>query len=346
MTTPGGAILVWLETEGRGLGEASKRLALIASDLAKQGQLTVHGAIMAGAYGPPPLGAFAGLGLTGVLAFKGRHRPTVGERAAALLQAAKLLSPDILLVASDERGREMAPMVAARLETGLTADCVSLRLENGLMVQTRPAFGGDLIAEIITPIARPQMATVRVSGAQPVKANGEREPRPPWRGHGPGHEPGLADPTLPTLEVLLAPPVMGEPTVLKRTPLSADDDLEKASVVIACGLGLGGPEGVSKAKNLADKLGASLGATRAAVDRGWLPGHRQIGLSGRAVSPNLLITLGVSGSVQFMAGAGGAKDIIAVNADPRAPILALARVGLIIEMENLWPELEDRLGPL
>jgi electron transfer flavoprotein alpha subunit len=128
--------------------------------------------------------------------------------------------------------------------------------------------------------------------------------------------------------------------------MAIDDDLEKASVVIACGLGLGGPEGIAKAQKLAEKLGASIGATRAAVDRGWLPAHRQIGLSGREINPNLLIALGLSGSAQFMAGVRSAQDIIAVNSDPLAPILAIARVGLIIDLESLWPELEYRLGEL
>jgi electron transfer flavoprotein alpha subunit len=117
-------------------------------------------------------------------------------------------------------------------------------------------------------------------------------------------------------------------------------------VVIVAGLGLGGPEGVAKAAGLAKRLGAKLGATRAVVDQGWLPASRQIGLSGRNVSPSLMITLGVSGSVQFMAGAGGAGRILSVNCDNLAPILTQADVGLVMELENLWPELEERLGPL
>ncbi|MDR2302218.1 MAG: electron transfer flavoprotein subunit alpha/FixB family protein [Deltaproteobacteria bacterium] len=329
------AILVWLEVNRGKLTAISRSLARVGNDLARQGNHKLIGALMVGSKTIPALNALGGLNLSKVYIFKGRPKTTAAERAAALLRAAKLTRPEILLVAADERGREMAPMVAAKLGTGLTADCTSLRLEKGLLVQTRPAFGGDLIAEIVTPTARPQMATVRVSGRAP----GEAE-----TGVVAIHSPDEI--LFPTMEIAPAPAVMGDARILKRTPICVDDDLEKASVVIACGLGLGGPEGVAKARILAEKLGASLGATRAAVDRGYLPADRQIGLSGREISPNLLITLGVSGSVQFMAGAAGAKDIIAVNNDPLAPILALARVGLILDLERLWPELEERLGTL
>ena len=322
-------ILVWLEAEGRGLSPKSIALAALANDLARQGHLSVFGALLVPTKGGPTLAAFGGLNLDTVYLLKSHGPATSGERAAALLKAARLSSPDILLVAADERGRELAPMVAANLGAGLTANCTSLRLENGLLVQTRPAFGGDLIAEIITPVARPQMATVRLG---PLGQNLDQKSLP-------------KNAPYPVFVTEPAPKVMGDLRVIKRTPIIADDDLERASVVIAVGLGLGGPEGVAKASWLAEKLGAALGATRAAVDRGWLPHRRQIGLSVRNISPNLLITLGVSGSVQFMAGAAGAKDIIAVNPDPRAPILALAKVGLVIPVENLWPELEERLGP-
>jgi electron transfer flavoprotein alpha subunit len=331
---PNNRILVYLESDGLRLTDASKKLARAAIDLADQtgnlgqaGQadrLEIYGTLLVGPTGVPGLPAFSGLGLSKVLIFKGQQSDTTGHKAAMLVKAVELCRPDILLVQADERGREVAPMVAARLGTGLTADCTSLRLENGLLVQTRPAFGGNLMAEIITPKARPQMATVRAAAQFQTD-------RPSRQG-------------LPILELLPAPTIRDSVRVLKRKPVSFESDLEKASVVIAVGLGLGGPEGMAKAEKLALKLGASLGATRAVVDRGWLPADRQIGLSGRNISPNLLITLGVSGSVQFMAGVIGVKNIIAVNNDPKAPIFVQARVGLVIEIENLWPELDEQLG--
>ncbi|MDR2386612.1 MAG: electron transfer flavoprotein subunit alpha/FixB family protein [Deltaproteobacteria bacterium] len=329
------AILVWLEVSRGKLTGPSRNLARLAGDLARQANHKLLGALMVGHKTLPTLNAFGGLNLSKVFIFKGRPRATIGEKAAALTKAAKLACPEIILVAADQRGREMAPMVAAKLGTGLTADCTGLRLEKGLLVQTRPAFGGDLMAEIVTPEARPQMATVRVSSQPPQEAiNG------PVMANSPDQI------LFPTMEMAAAPRVYGDTRVLKRSPLSLDDDLEKAEVVVACGLGVGGPQGLARAQSLADKLGASLGGTRAVVDQGWLPAHRQIGLSGREINPNLLIALGLSGSVQFMAGAAGAKDIIAVNSDPMAPILALARVGLIIDLEELWPELEEALDLL
>lgn len=315
-------ILVLLETEGAALSRLSESLALAADDLARQGGLEVLGVLMAGPRGAPGLEAFAGLGLARVIVFRGPERPSTMEETAALVEAIDLAGPDIVLVGASQRGREIAPMAAARCQTGLTADCTSLGIDGGLLVQTRPAFGGDLIAEIVTPAARPQMATVRAGGPAARRTAGD----------------------LPALELRDAPRPPADLSVVRRGPVPADDGLEKADIVVVAGLGLGGPEGVARAQGLAGRLGAALGATRAVVDRGWLPPQSQIGLSGRCVAPRLLIALGVSGSVQFMAGAGGAKSIVAVNRDPRAPILGLARMGLVIDLEDLWPELDGPTG--
>ncbi|MDR0355181.1 MAG: electron transfer flavoprotein subunit alpha/FixB family protein [Deltaproteobacteria bacterium] len=326
-------ILVLLEEAEQGLSPLSHSLLRAAGELAKQGQLLVYGLLVVGARGLPGLETFVSLGMSKIVAFSGLETPTAQQAAECLIAAIKRYRPQIVLVGANERGREIAPLAAAACRTGLTADCTGLRLENGLLIQTRPAFDGNLLAEIVTPLARPQMASVRLSAPAD---EGPGLVNSPVRAVEAPAALGLA----PTAEILPAPKPARDLLVLNRTRLDSADDLEKAPVVVAAGLGLNGPEGVAKAAWLADKIGAALGGTRAVVERGWLPGDRQIGLSGRTIRPGLLIALGVSGSVQFMAGVG-ARTIVAVNSDPRAPILGLAQFGMVIELEELWPEFEE-----
>jgi electron transfer flavoprotein alpha subunit len=160
------------------------------------------------------------------------------------------------------------------------------------------------------------------------------------RGLLPGAAAGPINLPSPKVTAAKAPEQGFKFRVLSRKPLEAVDDLQQASIVVAVGLGVSNPEGVAKAAEFASKIGAALGGTRAAVDRGWLPPERQIGLSGRSVTAKLLLTLGVSGSVQFMAGAGGVKRLIAINNDPQAPIFSYAQTGIVLDIDLLWPHLE------
>ncbi|MDR1052035.1 MAG: electron transfer flavoprotein subunit alpha/FixB family protein [Deltaproteobacteria bacterium] len=318
-------VLILLELEQGEVTPGSRSLARTARELSRQGGLEVRGVLPLGAWALPSLESLAGLDLSKIYAFASSGRPTSGQTARQLIAAVELARPSVVLVGATELGREVAPLAAAHFQTGLTADCTGLRLEGDLLVQTRPAFSGEMLAEIVTPLARPQMATVRAAPEPPETRRQER---------------------LPRVEFLRYREPERDLTVLRRTPLGDAGDLVRAPVVVAAGLGLGGPAGVASAAWLAEKLGAALGGTRAVVDRGWLPADKQIGLSGLSVSPRLLVALGVSGSVQFMAGAAGAGTIVAVNSDPRAPILALAQFGLVMELENLWPEFEDIFNTL
>lgn len=284
--------------------------------------------------------------------------------AAALLDAARRATPAVILIGSDEIGREMAPRAAAALNAGLTADCTGLALAGGDLIQTRPAFGGDVIARIVSTGPGPQMATIRShldlfmeseTDSEAIdQADGadSSDGEPPVQTSKAKGAPRLGDDRLaeaaasppPKLAILPAPPQDKRIEVLSRTPTTPDLGLETAKVVVAAGLGLGGPDGVEKAAKLAEKLGAELGATRAAVERGWLPPDRQIGLSGRHVAPKLLITLGVSGSTQFLAGVKGAEKILAVNIDEAAPILGIADTALKMDLADLWPALEAEIA--
>jgi electron transfer flavoprotein alpha subunit len=229
--------------------------------------------------------------------------------AAALLRCIEVLRPDILLVGATPEGRSLAPLAAVPLETGVTADCTELALDaEGLLVQTRPAFGGGLMARIITPDARPQIATVRYGIFRGGKAAGTARLIP-------------ADAApLPTpqvqVEELTAPSSGGK----------------EAAYVLALGGAVRAQEDIGLFKKMAQITGAEIMCSRSLVERGWFPQSSQIGLSGRCIAPRLLITLGVSGSVQFMAGIQGAQKICALNTDPGAPILRCADIPLICDI--------------
>ena len=206
-------------------------------------------------------------------------------------------------------GRSLAPRLAARLGTGLTADCTQLEIdrETGLLLQTRPAFGGNLLATILCPEARPQMATVRPKVFPMPAADRTRPVRVTRR-------PGVAAPSPVELLDLLR----GEVGV----------NLADYDVLVCVGQGIGGAENIARAETLVKKLGGTLAATRPMVDAGVLPYARQVGQTGKSVAPKLYLALGVSGAIQHLAGVN-AEVLAAVNADPEAPIFAHADYGVV-----------------
>jgi electron transfer flavoprotein alpha subunit len=235
-------------------------------------------------------------------------------------------SPSVFLVGATVIGRSLAPRVAARFKTGLTADCTQLEIdpETSDLIQIRPAFGGNIMARITTPNSRPQLATVRYkvfsSPTETTKPKGELIRR---------HlEPDL-----------LISPVK----VLSRTPIPEVFDITESKVIIALGRGIKARKDLDLIENLAKHLNAQLAATRPLIEYGWFDPRRQIGLSGRTVAPDLIITLGISGSVQFVAGMKGAAKIIAVNTDKNAPIFDVAHVGIVGDLYEILPLLEERL---
>ncbi|MDR2448273.1 MAG: electron transfer flavoprotein subunit alpha/FixB family protein [Treponema sp.] len=229
--------------------------------------------------------------------------------AAVLLRCIEDLRPSIFLVGATPEGRCLAPLLAVPLETGVTADCTELSLDDGdILIQTRPAFGGELMARIITPESRPQIATVRYGI---------------FRG---GEMAGNAR-ILPVETGAFLPP---QTQVEEITALSTGE--KEADYVLALGGGIRAREDIGLFKRMSEAMGSMLMCSRSLVERGWLPQSLQIGLSGRCIAPRLLVTLGISGSVQFMAGVQGAKKICAVNTDPGAPILRVADMPLICDL--------------
>jgi len=234
--------------------------------------------------------------------------------------------PSIFLIGATAVGRSLGPRVAACLETGLTADCTGLEIdtETRLLVQTRPAFGGNIMATIICPDRRPQMATVRYK----VMLEAERDPS--RRGdvvEKPVDPEGLPD----------------RVKVLNFRPAAEEVNIVDADVVVSGGKGLGDPKGFELVEKLARVLGGAVGASRPTVDEGWIGYRHQVGLSGRTVRPKLYMACGISGAVQHLAGMKTSDVIIAVNRDREAPILNVSSLGAVGDLYEVIPRLIEKI---
>ena len=248
-------------------------------------------------------------------------------QAIRLAKFAEKQMPDVILAPGTVWGRSLMPAAAALLKTGLTADCISVTAgEDGRLIQSRPAFGGKLLAHIITPTARPQMATLRV---RPVL------PDDTWRGFEDGEQIMVSD---------VREPVSVYPITAKRAEMVSEEIKNPANskIVIGCGLGAGSSEGFQRWCKIAEKFGGAAAASRAAVNAGLAPYRLQVGQSGMTIEPDLYIAVGISGAVQHLAGIHRAKKIIAVNKDPKAPIFEHADVGIVGDL-NAYADLLETL---
>jgi len=236
--------------------------------------------------------------------------------------------PEIVLISATPQGRDLAPRVAARLSAGLTADCTGLDIDekDRLLVQTRPAFGGNLMATIVCREARPQMATVR-----------------------PGVMKALDPDPSRTGEVVEIPVHLDERGVLAKIieivqqETDGQVNLQDAEIIVSGGRGLGKPENFALIRELAGALGGAVGASRATVDAGWIPAYHQVGQTGRTVQPKLYIACGISGAVQHLAGMASSDVIIAINKDPSAPIFNIATYGIVGDLFEIVPALTKKL---
>ncbi len=242
---------------------------------------------------------------------------------AAFCDFLEKVRPSAVLVGATHVGRNLAPRTAARLNTGLTADCTGLELEaDGSLIQTRPAFGGNIMARIKTPSHRPQMATVRYKVMQaPERAI----------------EPSGSVKIVEVTEEMLHSGIK----ITGSRPKEKVIDLTEADRIIVAGRGVRGPKDMAMIQALADALGAQVATTRPLIEAGWQDPRRQIGLSGRTVKPKLIITCGVSGSVQFVAGMASADRIIAINTDEDAPIFSVAHLEIVGDIYEVVPRLTE-----
>ncbi|MDD5697730.1 MAG: electron transfer flavoprotein subunit alpha/FixB family protein [Victivallaceae bacterium] len=231
------------------------------------------------------------------------------------------VKPAVMLVGGTAVGRSLAPRAAARFRTGLTADCTFLDIRADTdLDQIRPAFGGNIMAHINTPNHRPQFATVRYKiFSAPEKLNVPRGRLTACR--------------VETSKLTSAI------EVLEISKKARETGIEDAEVIVVAGRGLKKPEDLALIYRLADFLGAQVAGTRSLIETGWLDPKRQIGLSGRTVKPKLIITCGVSGAIQFVAGMSNSALIVAVNTDRNAPIFKYAHIGIVGDLYELLPEL-------
>lgn len=233
----------------------------------------------------------------------------------------RTIMPSAILVGATATGRQLAPRVAARMKTGLTADCTVLDIsEETDLIQIRPAFGGNIMAQICTPNSRPQMATVRYkvmnAPARESSESGE-----------------IVSCTIPAAKLVTGIEVL---SVREKEP---EKTIETAEVLVVAGRGVKKEEDLGMLRELADLLGGQLACTRPVVEAGWMDAKKQVGLSGRTVRPRLIITCGVSGSVQFAAGMNNSDCIVAVNTDEKASIFKTAHYCIVGDIYEVVPRL-------
>jgi electron transfer flavoprotein alpha subunit len=236
----------------------------------------------------------------------------------ALTGLCRAVTPGILLMARTTLGRDVAPRLAARLGVPLAQDCLEVKIDASTrnLLANRPVYGGNAMARVLCT-GRPQFATVRPKAYQPPAEN-----------------------TDPHGEIVRIP-VPLDPAAVKTRVVDVVKEategikLEEARIVVAGGRGLGGPEGFRPLQELAKALGAGIGASRAAVDSGWVPYSWQIGLTGKTITPDVYITVGISGASQHIAGCSGAKCIVAINKDREANIFRYARYGIVGDWQKL-----------
>ena len=236
--------------------------------------------------------------------------------------------PEIVLFGATPMGRDLASRIAARIGAGLTADCTGLDIdpETKLLRQTRPAFGGNIMATILCKQARPQMSTVRPRVMKKIPA---RENAP--------------------CEIVRTSVNLNEKSVLTKIIEIIQEEggtrvnLQDAEIIVSGGRGIKKAENFALIRELADALGGVVGASRATVDAGWIPAYHQVGQTGKTVQPKLYVACGISGAVQHLAGMSSSDCIVAINSDPEAPIFKVAHYGIVGDLFEVIPELVKAL---
>jgi electron transfer flavoprotein alpha subunit len=250
---------------------------------------------------------------------------------AAMAQIVEQVQPNVLLIGISDNGRDLGPRLAFRLHTGLASDCVELAIsaDSKLLEATRPVSGGNAMATVVIENARPQMATVRAKTMQPAERDDARQ----------GSIEGVAvNIDAAALPVKIVERVKAESEGIR---------LEDADIVISGGRGLKGSDDFYGILEPCVKLlGGAMGASRAAVDEGWVPTQMHVGLTGKIVSPNLYIACAISGAAQHMAGCAYSKTLVAVNRDPDAPIFQRANIGVVGDYQKVMPAFKKKCEEL
>lgn len=321
-------VWVYIEQSGGKLAEVSLELLGKAGELARKLQVKVGAALIGSGVE----------GLVSELAEYGADKVYLAEHpelkdyrtlpyAEAMCSLVRAHEPQVILFGATTTGRDIAPRVASELRVGLTADCTNLKVGDyekkdrqykDILYQIRPAFGGNIIATIVCPDHRPQMATVREGVMKMAAPDASRRAE------------------LVRAEVKLAPEQLAAELV-KRIKQEKTVDLKGAQIIVSGGMGLGSKENFKLVHQLAHALGAQVGGSRAAVDAGFIPKDHQVGQTGTTVRPKLYVAVGISGQIQHLAGMSESNRIIAINSDPAAPILNAAHYGIVGDLNEVVP---------
>jgi electron transfer flavoprotein alpha subunit len=248
--------------------------------------------------------------------------------AALMTKLVKERQPEVIIAGASTRGRDVMGAVAVDLETGLISDAIDAEISDGRVVATHPAYAGKLLAKVVSS-GTPQMLTTRNRAFPMPAADSSRS------GNVETVAPALAEGDIVT-------------KVVSFEAAQGTVSLSDAAIIVSGGRGVGGPEGFEPLRALCGSIGAALGASRAAVDAGWIPYDHQVGQTGKTVSPDLYIACGISGAIQHQAGMRTAKVIVAINKDGEAPILKLAKYAIVGDLFEVVPALAEafkkRLG--
>ena len=323
-------VLVFAEQDEGKLAEVSLELLSKARELADKLNKKV-GAALAGhnVADLAPVLVAHGADVVFVAEDPGLEQYTTVPYANVVSEIVRKSDPEVVLFGASLVGRDLAPRVASKLRTGLTADCTDLQIGDfsdkknsyaNLLHQIRPAFGGNIIATIVTPEHRPQMATVR-EGVMPLR---------------PADASRVGDVKQVKVDLDGSDELV---RVIERFKAEKKVDLKGASVIVAGGAGVGGKEGFELIRELAHVLGGEVGASRAAVDTGYIAKEHQVGQTGTTVRPKVYIACGISGQVQHRAGMADSSKIIAINTDPNAPIFSIAHYGIVGDLFQVVPML-------
>lgn len=317
-----GGVLVWVE-QFRGRAAAASWEAIGAARALAGGLGGEVAACLFGGAGLEPLAQEA-VAYGADVVFLAEDATLADFRAepyvALLAKLAREIQPAVVLIGATFRGREVGPALAVNLDAGCVADCTALAFEDGQVVATRPIYAGKLLCKCVIPDRRPQIFTTRPRAFPRLQPDAARVGR-----------------------IVRVGPVMTEDEIPSKVigfrEAEGGAGLTDAAIIVSGGRGVGGPDGFVYVRELAQALGAAVGASRAAVDAGWIPYEHQVGQTGKTVSPDLYIACGISGAIQHQAGMRTSKVIVAINKDPEAPIFKLAHYGIVGDLFKVLPAL-------
>lgn len=319
-------ILALAEQRDGKLKKTTFEIAKAASDLAAQLNAEVFGLVI-GDCVKEIAKELGGFGINRVIIVEDERLRYYSNSAYGKIisEVAQKEGADVLLMPASQMGKELAPKVAVKLNAGVASDCTSLKIDNGEIIATRPIFAGKVLSDVKI-VSKIKVFTLRPNVFTAGSGNGEKADLEKF-------EINLDDNDF-IVKAIETKVSVGRP------------DVTEASIIVSGGRGMKGPENFQLIEELADLLGAGVGASRAAVDAGWRPHNEQVGQTGKTVSPNLYVACGISGAIQHLAGMSSSKCIVAINKDKDAPIFQVADYGIVGDVLEILPELKKEIKNL